>query len=49
MEPELGEMYINDRAKFDKVARAWTKKFAANSNAERVVEPSCLQNFIQKR
>lgn len=28
MEPELGEMYVNDRARFEKVARAWTCKYA---------------------
>ncbi|XP_076247861.1 modifier of rpr and grim, ubiquitously expressed [Calliopsis andreniformis] len=28
MEPELGEMYLNDREKFDEIARAWTWKYA---------------------
>ncbi|XP_076760608.1 modifier of rpr and grim, ubiquitously expressed [Xylocopa sonorina] len=28
MEPELGEMYINDREKFDEIARAWTWRYA---------------------
>ncbi|XP_011869024.1 PREDICTED: uncharacterized protein LOC105562635 [Vollenhovia emeryi] len=28
MEPELGDMYINDREKFEEVARAWTWRYA---------------------
>lgn len=28
MEPELGEMYTNDRDRFEEVARAWTWKYA---------------------
>ncbi|KAF3422775.1 hypothetical protein E2986_02376 [Frieseomelitta varia] len=28
MEPELGEMYMNDREKFDEIARAWTWRYA---------------------
>ncbi|XP_043278641.1 uncharacterized protein morgue [Venturia canescens] len=28
MEPELGEMYMNDRERFEEVARAWTWKYA---------------------
>ncbi|EFN68974.1 Ubiquitin-conjugating enzyme E2-17 kDa [Camponotus floridanus] len=28
MEPELGEMYMNDREKFEEVARAWTWRYA---------------------
>lgn len=30
MEPELGDMYMNDREKFEEVARAWTWKYAMN-------------------
>ncbi|OXU25103.1 hypothetical protein TSAR_006675 [Trichomalopsis sarcophagae] len=36
MEPELGEMYMNDRARFEEVARAWTWKYAMHN----VLEPS---------
>lgn len=28
MEPELGEMYTNDRERFDEIARSWTWKYA---------------------
>ncbi|XP_060813092.1 uncharacterized protein LOC132905624 [Bombus pascuorum] len=28
MEPELGEMYMNDRERFDEIARAWTWRYA---------------------
>ncbi|CAK9821484.1 Ubiquitin-conjugating enzyme E2 5A [Anthophora retusa] len=28
MEPELGEMYLNDRERFDEIARAWTWRYA---------------------
>ncbi|XP_020291808.1 uncharacterized protein LOC109858705 [Pseudomyrmex gracilis] len=28
MEPELGDMYVNDREKFEEVARAWTWRYA---------------------
>lgn len=28
MEPELGEMYVADREKFDEVARSWTWRYA---------------------
>ena len=28
MEPELGEMYTNDRERFEEVARDWTWKYA---------------------
>ncbi|XP_076670205.1 modifier of rpr and grim, ubiquitously expressed isoform X1 [Andrena cerasifolii] len=28
MEPEVGEMYLNDRERFDEIARAWTWKYA---------------------
>ncbi|KAG7189105.1 hypothetical protein KM043_008680 [Ampulex compressa] len=28
MEPDLGEMYLSDREKFEEVARAWTWKYA---------------------
>ena len=34
MEPELGEMYMNDRARFEQVARAWTWKYAMHNVAE---------------
>ncbi|XP_014205825.1 uncharacterized protein LOC106637534 [Copidosoma floridanum] len=34
MEPELGDMYMNDRARFEKVAREWTWKYAMHSDAE---------------
>lgn len=36
MEPELGEMYLNDRVKFERVARGWTRKYAMHN----VDEPS---------
>ncbi|XP_014614277.1 PREDICTED: uncharacterized protein LOC106792387 [Polistes canadensis] len=36
MEPELGEMYMNDREKFEEVARAWTWRYAMHD----VITPS---------
>ncbi|XP_029038966.1 uncharacterized protein LOC114874143 isoform X1 [Osmia bicornis bicornis] len=36
MEPELGEMYLNDRERFDEIARAWTWRYAMHD----VVTPS---------
>lgn len=34
MEPELGEMYMNDRSRFEEIARAWTCKYAMHNVAE---------------
>ncbi|XP_014238394.1 uncharacterized protein LOC106660075 [Trichogramma pretiosum] len=34
MEPELGEMYMNDRTRFEQIARAWTRRYATHSSAE---------------
>lgn len=34
MEPELGDMYMNDRARFEEIARAWTWKYAMSNSAE---------------
>ena len=28
MEPELGEMYVKDKDKFEEIARLWTWKYA---------------------
>ncbi|XP_012273433.1 uncharacterized protein LOC105695936 [Orussus abietinus] len=36
MEPQVGEMYMNDRERFEEVARAWTWKYAMHD----VVTPS---------
>ncbi|KAK2580419.1 hypothetical protein KPH14_006169 [Odynerus spinipes] len=36
MEPELGEMYVNDRERFEEVARAWTWRYAMHD----VITPS---------
>ncbi|KAJ8673499.1 hypothetical protein QAD02_004761 [Eretmocerus hayati] len=37
MEPELGEMYLNERTRFEEIARAWTWKYAMHNVA---AEPS---------
>lgn len=36
MEPELGEMYMNDKERFEEVARLWTWKYAIHD----VITPS---------
>ena len=38
LKPDIERMYMNDRARHDKIARAWTKKYAMN-------EPMTLQQL----